>query len=360
MAEPLVREKEYVDLLLKLTLNPANAGEVVPTVEKFNAQERQEFLAFANSHHVVLRSFESLLQAVPAPGADLTEWLEACIVAEHERIGIALKFLSQICDELESAGCPTVVMKSLDHWPDLGNDLDLYTTGGEAAVQKTIIGKFNAKQEAPSWGDRLAHKCNFEVPGLRELVEVHVQRLGQTGEHTEMARRFVSRRVPLELNGYRFLVPAPEERVIVATLQRMYRHFYARVCDIVNVAKLVESRVIDYNELKVASESGGIWPGVATFLMIVSDYVRQYRGTGLELPVMVARAARFGGDQVVTRKKFLRIPMFPQGAVLYTKQLTNTALRGETAAAFRLSLLPGLASVAAVAAKLTGSDKGIW
>ncbi len=360
MAEPIAREKEYVDLLLKLTLNPANAGQVLPTIEKFNDQERQEFLALADSHHVVLRSFESLLQAVPAPSVDLADWLNASIAAEHERIGIALNFLNGICAELEAAGCPTVVMKSLDHWPDLGNDLDLYTTGEEAAVVKTITRKFNAKQEAPSWGDRLAHKCNFEVPGLRELVEVHVQRLGQTGEHTEMARRFVSRRVPVELNGYRFLVPAPEERVIVATLQRMYRHFYARVCDIVNVAKLVESRVIDYSELKVASEAGGIWPGVATFLMIVSDYVRQYRGTGLELPVMVARAARFGGDQVVTRKKFLRIPMFPQGAVLYTKQLTKTALRGEAAAAFRLSLLPGLASVAAVAAKLTGSDKGIW
>jgi hypothetical protein len=140
----------------------------------------------------------------------------------------------------------------------------------------------------------------------------------------------------------------------------MYRHFYARVCDIVIVAKLVEAHVIDYNELKIASETGGVWPGVATFLMIVSDYVRQYRGDGLEFPLIVAQAARFGGDQVVTRKKFLRIPMFPQGAVLYTKQLTETALRGEAAAAFRLSLLPGLASVAAVAAKLTGSDKGIW
>ena len=360
MAEALVREKEYVDLLLKLTLNPVNAGQVVPTIEKLNAQEQQEFLALADSHHVVLRSFESLLRAVPAPSASLVDWLKASIAAEHERIGIALKFLSQICDELEAAGCPTVVMKSLDHWPDLGNDLDLYTTGEESAVQKTIIGKFNAKQEAPSWGDRLAHKCNFEISGLRELVEVHVQRLGQTGEHTEMARRFVSRRVPIELNGYRFLVPAPEERLIVATLQRMYRHFYARVCDIVNVAKLVDSRVIDYNELKVASESGGVWPGVATFLIIVSDYVRRYRGHGLELPVMVAQAARFGGDQVVTRNRFLRIPMFPQGARLYTTQLTKTALRGEAAAAFRLSLLPGLASAAAVAAKLTGSDKGIW
>ena len=42
--------------------------------------------------------------------------------------------------------------------------------------------------------------------------------------------------------SYTFPVPAPEERIIVATLQRMYRHFYFRICDIVNSGALVEQR----------------------------------------------------------------------------------------------------------------------
>jgi hypothetical protein len=359
MAQSIAREKEFVDVLLTLTLASATP-DVVAKVEHLNPQERKEFLALADSHHVVLRSFENLLKAVPGPSQELAAWLKDSIAAENRRTNNALNFLDRICNELETANCPTVVMKSLDHWPDLGNDLDLYTTGDEAVVQKTIVGKFDAKQEAPSWGDRLAHKCNFQITGLPELVEVHVQRLGQTGEHTELARRFVSRRVTLELQGHDFLVPAPEERVIVATLQRMYRHFYARVCDIVNIARIVESNTIDFDELKAASQVAGIWPGVATFLMIVSDYVAKYRGRGLQLPSIVTREARFGGNLVVTRNRFLRIPLFPQGASLYTSQLTQTALHGDAAAAFRLSLLPGLASAAAVAAKLTGSDKGIW
>jgi len=35
-------------------------------------------------------------------------------------------------------------------------------------------------------------------------------------------------------------------------------------------------------------------------------------------------------------------------------------LRGEIRSSFRLSLLPGLATAAAIEQKLTGSDKGIW
>jgi hypothetical protein len=252
------------------------------------------------------------------------------------------------------------VIKTLDHWPDLGNDLDLYTTGDERAVVRTMTLRFKAHVEPRSWGDRLAQKWNFAIPGLRESIEVHCQRLGQTGEHTEMARRFVTRRVFRTLQGHAFPVPAPEERVLVATLQRMYRHFYFRLSDIVNTAALLENERVDFGELRKAAELGGIWPGVATYLKLVVDYVRRYRGTAPELPAEVEAAALFGGDQFYVKDCFIRIPIMPYGARLYTRQVTRAALRGDVPATFRLTLLPPLASLAAVAYKLTGSDKGIW
>jgi hypothetical protein len=279
---------------------------------------------------------------------------------EHARINNALKFLHEIVNTLESSGCPTTVMKSLDHWPDLGNDLDLYSTADEHKIAEVMTKHFNAHVEDRSWGDRLANKWNFAIPGLPEAVEVHAKRLGQTGEHRQMAERFVSRRVEKTINGYSFPVPAPEERIIVATLQRMYRHFYFRVCDIVNTAGLVESGQINYAELKRAAEIGGIWKGVCSYLKIVNDYVVRYRGTGLNLPTEVTRTAPFGGEKVFVRGKFIRVPVMPQGATLYTDQVTRTALRGDVPATFRLTLLPYLATAAAISFKITGSDKGIW
>ena len=72
--------------------------------------------------------------------------------------------------------------------------------------------------------------------------------------------------------------------------------------------------------------------------------------TGLGAPYWNAEA----------RGKFLRVPIMPNGADLYTRQVTYTALRGDVPATLRLSLLPYLASAAAVAFRITGSDKGIW
>jgi hypothetical protein len=321
--------------------------------------QRKRLVALADSNHVVIRSFSVVAEQAGQDHA-LAEWANGVVIREKQRIENALMHLQKICSELENAGCAITVMKSLDHWPDLGNDLDLYTTADEQQVCDVMVKRLEAHIEARSWGDRLANKWNFAVPGLPESVEVHAKRLGQTGEHTALARRFVTRRIAKTVNGMTFLVPSPEERVIVATLQRMYRHFYFRVCDIVNTDQLLTSGELDFLELERVAEYGGIWPGVATYLKIVSDYVREYRGTAPELPRSVLAGARFGGEVIFVRDKFLRVPVMPNGADLYTRQVTSTALRGDVPATLRLSLLPYLASAAAVAYKFTGSDKGIW
>ncbi len=361
MATPVAKEREHIQALSQLTLNPAASAEAIRYVAALTPAERDELMSLADSNHVIIRALQPVVNgAISLNLPEMTQWAQAAIEKERARIMNALSRLEVICNELENAGCQMTVMKSLDHWPDLGNDLDLYSTAEEKTVAKVMTEKFQAHIEPRSWGDRLAHKWNFQVPELPEAIEVHAKRLGQTGEHTALARRFVTRRVQKTVEGMTFYVPAPEERIIVATLQRMYRHFYFRVCDIVNTKNLVESGTIDYVELKKAADLGGIWPGVCSYLRIVSDYVKQYRGTGLDLPADVLNAAPFGGEKVFVKGRFIRVPIMPQGADLYTRQVTSAAFRGDVPATFRLSLLPPLASAAAVAFKITGSDKGIW
>jgi hypothetical protein len=348
-----------LDALLQLTLVPSESGATLNYVAALDPLGRNKLVSLADSNHVVMRAFQAAAQQ-NSNNPELASWAADVLAKERQRIANALTFLHHVCDELERGGCPVTVMKSLDHWPDLGNDLDLYTTAHERQVVHVMLNRLGAHIEPRSWGDRLANKWNFAVPGLPESVEVHAQRLGQTGEHRTMARRFLTRRVPRTLDGLTFLVPAPEERVIVATLQRMYRHFYFRVCDIVNTAALLDTNQLDFAELKKASDLGGVWPGVATYLKIVCDFAHAYRGSASQLPAEVLAAACFDGEAIFARGKFLRVPILPNGAELYTRQVTHAALRGDVPATLRLSLLPYLASAAAVAFRITGSDKGIW
>ncbi len=104
----------------------------------------------------------------------------------------------------------------------------------------------------------------------------------------------------------------------------------------------------------------GIWEGVATYLAIVSDYTKQFRGTGIDLPRSVVLGAQFGGDAIYYGRDFLRVPIMPQSARLYGSQLAGVLRRRDLTSGARLSLLPWLATAAVVGQKITGSDKGIW
>jgi hypothetical protein len=359
-------ETSHLRALSQLTLNQQAPGssalqEALNYVADLDASGRTELVRLADSHHVLVRALQAVHdQAAGTSDTGVIAWTESTLAAEQARIDNALRYLDSVCREFEAVRCPVVVMKSLDHWPDLGNDLDLFSPASGHDIVRLMRAKFQAHLEPRSWGDRLANKWNFAVPGLREAIEVHAQRLGQTGEHTALAGRVIERAVAKEVSSYVFRVPAPEERIIIATLQRMYRHFYFRICDVLDTAVLVESGAVNFAELRRSADLGGIWPGVATFLVIVSDYVKSYRGKGVELPREVLAAAKFGGDKITVRGRFLRFPVMPEGAGLYGLQMRHTAASGNLPGALRLSLLPPLASVAALAYRVTGSDKGIW
>lgn len=328
-------------------------------VAALSEEQFSDFVKIADAHHVTIRALRVLQQmATTQRKKRLHEWCAGAISMECARIARAIEWLNVIVQMLNSSHCPAVVIKSLDHWPDLGSDLDLYTNGTPERVVSAMKNKLQAKLEARSWGDRLAGKWNFQVPGLQELVEIHVRYLGQTGEHKALASRVLECSVSKSLNGHTFPVPAPEERILVSTLQRMYRHFYFRVCDMVDMGMLLRTGSVDFHELRRGADVGGIWPGVASFLVIVAEYIRSYGGN-ISLPPDVVESAYAGNLRVALRSNFLRLPMRP-AAGLYGSQLFRASRHCDLRAMARLPLLPPLAVSALLAFRLTGSDKGVW
>jgi hypothetical protein len=335
---------------------PQNFREVLTG---FDPPDFGELWGLASSHHVIMRAFPDLRRLLIEDGNEKAEWVDHAIVKEQARIDHALSFLSPICEALGKAG-DVVVIKSLDHWPDLGSDLDLYSNAESADIVAIMRERFKAQVEERSWGDRLANKWNFSIPGLPELVEVHVGRLGQTGEQVAITNSLVSRSGAAQFGKQSLRVPAAEDRLIISTLQRMYRHFYLRLCDIADTARLVSNGSIDYIYLQKLARSAGLWDGLATYLVTVVGYVRSYGGEELQLPSLVTKASHFGNSEIHFRRKFLRIPLFPHAASFYTSEWKKLLLNGELQNMLRLSLLPGLAAAAMLEFKLTGSDKGVW
>lgn len=357
-----------LDLLSKLLLPPRNGRnapvsghtDLAQDCLGLDGQRFDDLVALASSHHVIVRGLDELLRILGSDNSRVQDWAQVALQAERSRVATAQMFLCEICDAFEQYGHKVAIIKSLDHWPDLGSDLDLFTNARAEDVIKLMQRIFGAEVAPRSWGDRIARKWNFLIPGLREAVEIHIGRLGQMGEQVALASVLLERTRWVLIGGHAFRTVSIADRLMISTLQRMYRHFYFRLCDIIDTVTLADSGKIDFGNLRATASVAGIWEGVATFLAIVSDYARSYRGIGIDLPDFVLRAARFGGDQVYFAKGFLRIPIVPQSAQLYGAQLAGTIGRGELQSGARLSLLPWLATAAVVGQKLTGTDKGIW
>jgi len=339
----------------------AEPHESPTALRRISADAFEELCELTSSHHVIVRTMEAIHNIMVRAGDQVREqWAATALHQENARIENAISFLHTICGELELAGCDVTVIKSLDHWPDLSSDLDLYTSADPRHVIGVMRQRFHAQLAARSWGDRLACKWNFLVPRLPELVEVHVGRLGQTGENVAIGRAMV-KRVAVRVIGQRtFRVPAAEDRLMIATMQRMYRHFYFRLCDIIDTAQLLKAELIDYDNLHARAGAAGIWEGVATFLVIVSDYIEQHGGKRLDLPSNVRASSRFGGDKLYFDRGFLRVPIMLDSARLYASEVKTLMLKGEFRSTSRLILLPCLATAAVLGREFTGSDKGIW
>src|SRR5579859_6605905 len=111
-----------------MSLGVRTSATSVATLADAGPEQWAKLFALSESHHVVLRAFEPLEQIAREEGyGDLAQWCSETLAHEHARIAKALEFLDAICVKLEGAGIQITVMKSLDHWPDIGNDLDLYT-----------------------------------------------------------------------------------------------------------------------------------------------------------------------------------------------------------------------------------------
>ena len=350
---------EHSAVLLSRLLFSQELAEI-PTVELTRAAFN-DLASLANTNHVIVRAVSNLRLLLLRRGdAERVSWADEALGVEHARIGRAIPVLKTVCDGLNQAGLGVIVIKSLDHWPDLGSDLDLYTDASAAQINEAMQQRFGARIAPQSWGDSLACKWNYYLPELPEAIEIHIGRLGQTGEQHAIASGMIARSRSIEVGDYTFRTSHTSDRILISTLQRMYRHFFFRLCDIVDSADLVESGLLDFDDLRSAATRAGIWEGVATYLLIVSDYLKKYRGTGLALPAFVSNAAHFGGLDVYYARGFLRVPLMPQSARLYRTQLTGLLRRGDLGSGARLSLLPWLATAAYLGEKITGSDKGIW
>src|SRR5438309_2298588 len=138
------RTADQIDFLLQLTLAPE--GECDRNyLEQLADGEYQELVALAEAHHVTSRALNPLVRMVTASGkTEVLRPVARAIQSERERIAQVLPVLDKVSKVFADHGHPLVVIKSLDHWPDFGDDADFYTGANQNLVNKIFGETFHA------------------------------------------------------------------------------------------------------------------------------------------------------------------------------------------------------------------------
>jgi hypothetical protein len=344
-----------LDLLSALMFRETDLDDVLAQFALLDRNGRKRLQQIADANHVTVRALSRLaLKSAQGGQQELAAWAASVVLEEQSRIERTVKRLCDVCQSLEERSIDLTIIKTFDHWPDFGRDIDGFTRTPADRLKEVMVEGLNAQLLDRSWGDRLAGKYSFTVPGLGKTLEIHIGRLGQVGEQCSIGKTIHDSRQRLVIDKSVFYVPSTEVQVIAATLQRMYRHFFFRISDIVNTDRLLSEERLDLYSLKETATACGIWEGVSEFLNLVTRYASFYRSSKTLWPV------NNGELGLTARGKFLRLPIFPRGAMLYSRELMNLLGTGQLASGFRLTLLPPLAFAAGISFKLTGSNQGIW
>jgi len=70
------------------------------------------------------------------------------------------------------------------------------------------------------------------------------------GEQSLIGQSVIAPAKAVQFGAYCFRVPSVEDRMIISTLQRMFRHFYRRLCDVLDLARSADQCAIDYDYLR--------------------------------------------------------------------------------------------------------------
>ncbi len=296
----------------------------------------------------VLRKNLILVRALGAMGAEkaLPAELQSVLNEERLRVASGIHVARRLATALREKGLPCVFIKTLDNYPDMGHDIDVLVEGPQDVLHEVMTSVLGGKLKRRTLSEHLSNKWNYEF-ATYPTVEIHQGRLGQVGEEARIVRPFLQWAQEVRVNGGESLpVPAPEHRLVLAMLQRVFRHFNVRVCDVVNAHRMLVREDFDWPMLGELTFECGLAKGMRHYLALIATILED-RGERAEF---LGRAESvYGGVprpiRVWVERGYFRFSLWRVGPSAYTSKFLSCTRQLDLGATARLLLIPMLAGL---------------
>ena len=334
------REMSYPALAVRLLLGEARAADA-------EGVDWEELLRVARRNYVLVR----LAARLSGMGVRRPASFDDAAGRERRRASLMFGVVSRISRACEERGVEHLFAKSFQHYPDMGGDIDLYVASRSAAVDEAVLAGTPAEPVAAGPFGRMSGVTAYRVGGGEFVLEIYHGRAGMLGEHGAVVGQLIRNGARARVGGGEFLTPSAEDLLVLHGMQRVYRHGFIRLCDVLSAASLVAREGLDWDYVLGTSERLGTLYGLCSYLAYVGQIYRGALGRELLPERTRTRLAAVGCGRGEFRGGVF---VFPRGRAvgrIYLGKVRAAVRAGDWDGVGRLSLMP-LVAAAALARRL--------
>ncbi|HEV2766020.1 MAG TPA: nucleotidyltransferase family protein [Pyrinomonadaceae bacterium] len=304
----------------------------------------EDLLRVAARNVVLLR----LAERLEAAGARVPDFFAEAVARERRRAADAVETVRRVGHACERKGVRFIFAKAFQHYPDVGTDIDLFVLARSRATDALVLEGTPAAPRRASLHARLAGVSNYKVAGCETLLEIHHGRMGLLGEYGSHVSLLIRNAAPARAAGQEFLSPSDEDVLVMQGMQRVYRHSFIRLCDIVSTATLLRRGRMDWDYVLGTTRRLGTGHGLRCYLGYVEQVHRQVFGRDLLPAWLRAELKTDGCGRVEFREGVYRFPRLRVAGRIYVDKVRAAVRSGNWEGASRLCLLPVLTVAAAL------------
>jgi len=329
------REELCADFVLRLLLEGATPARLPEGVGW------EALLRVAARNVVLVRTADAL----EAAGVCMPDFFVEAVERARRRARAVVETVRRVGRACERNGVRFIFAKAFQHYPDAGLDIDLFVLSRSRATDALILEGTAAVPHATNLFGRLAGVSNYRVAGCESLLEIHHGRMGLLGEHGSHVSLLIRNATRADETG--LLSPSDQDVLVVQGMQRVYRHSFIRLCDIVCTVSLLRRARMDWDYVLRTTRQLGTEHGLRCYLGYVEQVHRKVFGRGL-LPRWLRDELRTDGcGRVEFREGVYRFPRVRVAGRIYLGKVRAAVRSGNWDGASRLCLLP-LVTAAAV------------
>ncbi len=252
----------------RFVLSLLDAPESVSPEEcAFFLKEGSNLIPWLEKQVVLLRTINALRKK----NITLDQVWNDAFISEAKRVRLALHGIGALGQLCTDAKIPHAFTKALQHWPDMGHDIDLFVMDASLQIDALVLSHLKGVPASSSLVNRISKKTGFDLPSVVTPLEIHHGLIGHVGEHTLFGSLMISRLRPQFLDGVTVPTPSPEDLVLIQVIQRFYGHFYFRLSDVLNGWHLLASPNLNWDIIHKTAATLGITRGVTLYTEILKS-----------------------------------------------------------------------------------------